>query len=366
MAAGVPALAACDGADRHVRLLARATDAGRWHTAARQLLARPRWRDLLTWRRILWLVACLPALRFLVVGGFPATRGIQAAMTGTTGLWAITACLIINIGLAALSLPSLFRAQRQPREGPAQETRLQLASRLLCTIVAMVVGVAMIIRAILGTTPSAPLVANAHAIDALGTASFILGLALILAAFVFFPPGGAIMEVALAGGMTVPVLTETGIAFAGLAVKGAAFLAAGLLLMAAQPDLPTSSSQGSNSDTSSTGSSSTDQPVIPKESLDDLPANVQDAYARYQKGGWKGNTSGQTPGTKAGRTWGNKNAQLPTTDVQGNPLHYKEFDVNNKIQGLKRDMERFVRCDETGTVYYTSQHYNTLVEVIPS
>ncbi len=90
--------------------------------------------------------------------------------------------------------------------------------------------------------------------------------------------------------------------------------------------------------------------------LDDLPQNVQNAYKKYDEAGWQGNVSGQTPGTKAGKTYYNMDGKLPTGDTNGNPITYKEFDVNNKQPGQNRDGERFVTGSD-GSIYYTDSHY---------
>jgi RHS repeat-associated protein len=98
--------------------------------------------------------------------------------------------------------------------------------------------------------------------------------------------------------------------------------------------------------------------VIPIVSVDALPPNVQNAYNGYESTGWQGNFSGQTQGTRAGRTYNNGNNALPTTDSSGKSLTYQEFDVNNKVPGADRDAERFVRGSDN-TVYYTDSHYGT-------
>jgi len=98
------------------------------------------------------------------------------------------------------------------------------------------------------------------------------------------------------------------------------------------------------------------QPIWPNWNLNNLPQNVQDAFNAYDKNGWKGNVPGQTPGTNAGRKWLNRYGQLPTHDANGNPITYKEFDVNSLIPGQGRDGERFV-VGSDGSVYYTDSHY---------
>lgn len=90
--------------------------------------------------------------------------------------------------------------------------------------------------------------------------------------------------------------------------------------------------------------------------LDDIPDNARTSYSRYEVSGWKGNFSGQTPGTNAGRIYKNKFIELPTTDLSGNPITYREFDVNNRVPGASRDSERFV-VGSDGSVYYTDSHY---------
>ena len=96
--------------------------------------------------------------------------------------------------------------------------------------------------------------------------------------------------------------------------------------------------------------------------LSDLPQNAQDMYGKYDKAGWKGPVAGQTKGTKAGGTYQNSDKKLPTTDSKGNPITYREFDVNNKVQGQNRDSERFV-VGSDGSIYYTSDHYGTFTKI---
>jgi len=102
--------------------------------------------------------------------------------------------------------------------------------------------------------------------------------------------------------------------------------------------------------------------LYPIEHLEALPANVQNAYILYTEDGWNGAVDGQTDGTKAGGKWGNYDDQLPMTDENGDTITYKEFDVNNKIEDMTRDAERFV-VGSDGRVYYTEDHYDTFIEI---
>ncbi len=105
------------------------------------------------------------------------------------------------------------------------------------------------------------------------------------------------------------------------------------------------------------GSSKKDyQKTIPEKELNELPVNVQEAYNKYNHAGWKGNVPGQTAGTVAGAKYQNRDRKLPTIDDYGNPIMYKEWDVNNKQPGAFRDRERFVTGSD-GSIYYTDSHY---------
>ncbi|MGT2754235.1 ribonuclease domain-containing protein [Streptococcus ovis] len=96
--------------------------------------------------------------------------------------------------------------------------------------------------------------------------------------------------------------------------------------------------------------------------LTELPQEVQDAYRGYDSVGWKGNYKGQTSGTSAGRTFRNREGSLPKTDMRGNNITYKEYDVNSKIVGDSRDKQRLIRGSD-GSVYYTGDHYGTFIKV---
>lgn len=102
--------------------------------------------------------------------------------------------------------------------------------------------------------------------------------------------------------------------------------------------------------------------AIKEGSLDSLPDNAQNMYNKYDKSGWKGSVSGQTPGTAAGSKYLNKDGLLPKVDADGNAITYKEFDVNNKLPDSTRDAQRFVKGSD-GSVYYTDDHYKTFTKI---
>lgn len=73
--------------------------------------------------------------------------------------------------------------------------------------------------------------------------------------------------------------------------------------------------------------------------------------------------TGKAPaGFKGGSTFANDGRAggqvLPKTDAAGNPVTYKEWDVNPYQKGLNRGAERIVTCSD-GQAYYTTDHYKT-------
>ncbi|MBC1606341.1 hypothetical protein HCJ12_00885 [Listeria welshimeri] len=134
-----------------------------------------------------------------------------------------------------------------------------------------------------------------------------------------------------------------------------------------EKDLEALSKAGVFKDTSGVGkkakkASGAKPPSIPKKKVNDLPDNVKDSYKNYEKNGWGGNVKGQTPGTKAGSSYKNRDGKLPNVDKDGNPITYGEYDVNNKLPNTKRDSERFIRGSD-GSLYYTDDHYNNFIKI---
>ncbi|NGZ10345.1 MAG: hypothetical protein CV088_13305 [Nitrospira sp. LK70] len=58
------------------------------------------------------------------------------------------------------------------------------------------------------------------------------------------------------------------------------------------------------------------------------------------------------PGYVGGREFQNRERRLPRG-------YYREYDVNPKRQGRRRDAERLVIEQRTGKAYYTGDHYRT-------
>jgi len=68
------------------------------------------------------------------------------------------------------------------------------------------------------------------------------------------------------------------------------------------------------------------------------------------------------PGQQGGRQFMNNEGNLPSTDANGNPIKYQEWDVNPKQPGVNRGGERLVTGSD-GSAYTTADHYQTFTKI---
>ncbi|MCX3063098.1 ribonuclease domain-containing protein [Streptomyces beihaiensis] len=77
--------------------------------------------------------------------------------------------------------------------------------------------------------------------------------------------------------------------------------------------------------------------------------------------------SGQWPphdgsDTRGGAVWPNRDGVLPQVDVDGNPVQYRQWDVNRKQSGHPRNAERIVTGSD-GTAWYTGDRFLTFTRM---
>lgn len=256
-----PVLADALGPDRD--RIERATGTG-WAAAGRRLLRRPDLRLLRSWPVVVWVLAVLPAVAYLVVGAFPATKGVQQAMRGPVGLGLLVAAAVAAAVLVVLQVRPLVRQVRDAPEPAVHELRLRPAVRLSVAGASLLGGCASVALALLGRGADQTLVTNAHALDALGDALTILGIALFVASLFLFPPMG--LAVASTGALVL-VPTVTG-AFVATAAGSAVLAGTGILLSEA------ADGSGSSGSSSSSGSQAADDAAAARQRrLDDLAAD---------------------------------------------------------------------------------------------
>jgi guanyl-specific ribonuclease Sa len=66
-------------------------------------------------------------------------------------------------------------------------------------------------------------------------------------------------------------------------------------------------------------------------------------------------------GYKGGSVFQNLDGRLPSVDGAGNPITYREWDVNPYVKGVNRGPERLVTGSD-GSAFYTGDHYNSFLQ----
>lgn len=144
------------------------------------------------------------------------------------------------------------------------EARIRLQERFVTVSSALVAVVPMLVIAITTRDADHVLIRNYHALDALGDALVILGLALFIASFFFFPP------FALAMTSAGPVLVSTLAPAFGATVAGSVALSGlGVLLNEAAGD-----ASGGSSDSSDSGGGASD--VARQQRIEELARDPAD------------------------------------------------------------------------------------------
>jgi hypothetical protein len=221
-----------DGVATEVAELSRAAalprrDAVRlWRDAVRQTFPRFDWKVLRSAKVMIWAVALLPAVAYLVIGAFPATMGLQHVMRSQVGLWLLVAGLFAGGVLTVLQFRPTWAALRGIVEPSVHERRLRLQARLATAVASLAGGLLMLGIAVVERDPSASIVSTFHVLDAISDALLVLGLALIIGSFVMFPPFAL---VGVVGGGAVLVPTVTG-SFVVATAAGATIASLGVLM----------------------------------------------------------------------------------------------------------------------------------------
>ncbi|MFD7842081.1 ribonuclease domain-containing protein [Nocardia sp. NPDC059764] len=91
-----------------------------------------------------------------------------------------------------------------------------------------------------------------------------------------------------------------------------------------------------------------------------VPDRAYATLVEIDAGRWP--DSADSPGTKGGDTWQNRDGSLARKDAAGKAITYQEWDVNPKQRGQTRDAERIITGSD-GSAYYTGDHYKTFTRM---
>jgi ribonuclease T1 len=89
---------------------------------------------------------------------------------------------------------------------------------------------------------------------------------------------------------------------------------------------------------------------------ENIPAKVR-AVLQYVKANGKA-----MDGYVGGREFTNRQNVLPVNNASGQRIKYQEWDVNPKVQGKNRGVERMCTGDD-GRSWFTSDHYKSFTEI---
>lgn len=103
-----------------------------------------------------------------------------------------------------------------------------------------------------------------------------------------------------------------------------------------------------------------DSPAATPTEVAGVPDRAWATLAEIDAGRWP--DSANSPGTKGGERWMNRDGDLPRTDGSGRQITYQEWDVNPKQRNRSRDAERIVTGSD-GSAWYTGDHYETFTRM---
>ncbi|MGP3959114.1 PrsW family glutamic-type intramembrane protease [Nonomuraea sp. 3N208] len=197
------------------------------------------------WPLLVWAILTIPPLIYFLLGTTPGIAGIQRVLG-----WTILRPLLIVLFLAGMALITWhiiagLRVLPGALRGADPEMAARIQFRIAAGAGALVLGTVSLTAFAAGTRLDQRVISNVHVLDAIDDLLLYGGIALLLAALVFFPPVGA---VTLAGGGMVLVPTIT-TGFLTLGALGTA----GILLSEANPPSGSQPSSGGGPSSSSSG-----------------------------------------------------------------------------------------------------------------
>lgn len=198
-----------------------------WRDAVKKTFPRFDWRVLRSPKVIIWAIALLPAVAYLVIGAFPATMGLQQVMRSHVGLGLLVAGLLAGGVLTVMQFRPLWSELRAIVEPSLHERPLRLQARIATAVASLAGGLLMLGIAVVERDPSASIVSTFHVLDAISDALVILGLALIVASFIMFPPFGFAVTAGVGGAVLVPTVTGS---FVIATAAGATLASLGMLM----------------------------------------------------------------------------------------------------------------------------------------
>ncbi|MEV6031477.1 hypothetical protein AB0L65_10035 [Nonomuraea sp. NPDC052116] len=197
-------------------------------SARRAAGGRGELRVLHYWPVLVWAVLVLPAVVYFAVGTTPATARAQGTLAASPGFVVMLALLVVGLLWIGWRMVSGLRLLRRALRAGYGEGAALAQFQVFAAAGAGVLGVLNLAAWLRGAAPGQRVMIGAHVLEALDALLLYGGIALLLLAFLWFPPVGA---VALAGGGIALVPTVSA-GFVGLGALGLT----GIALSQASPE----------------------------------------------------------------------------------------------------------------------------------
>jgi hypothetical protein len=164
------------------------------------------------WPLLVWFALLVPSFLYLVVGSTPWAAGVQDALAHPVPFVALVVVPAVLV-LALLGWQLVASARRLPAalRVPNGEVAARLQLRIATGLGAVGLGVLTFGAWLRGAAPDGRVLSNVHVLDALSSLLLVAGLALLIAAFVFFPPSIGFVAAGTAGAsVLVPTIAVSG------------------------------------------------------------------------------------------------------------------------------------------------------------
>jgi guanyl-specific ribonuclease Sa len=311
---------------------------------------------------------------WFVIGGLPQTAALQKMMTEPVAWKAVIALsLIAQAWLAWRTLQGLRALPRLLRL-PVGDDAALFALRVACGVGAISLGGHALMRALSGFSPNSSMLSFFNAPEAYASATPATTLQLANGAAGAVPPDDGLPQQAGAvvagfrvraaagagagslGAAAVPVGT---VALGGLAA-GAAVIGGAMAIDHAR-DLDEQTDPDEVSPLGGVPAQDRGKPDAGTGDQSGVPQTAQDTATWIDENGGNADAPSR-PGYSGGGTFANDGRGdgevLPQTDAEGNPITYREWDINPHTPGVNRGPERLVTGSD-GSKWYTGDHYGT-------